>query len=79
TDTNSGRDRFGFVLYSMQMDDWDYNNLSLVNITKTVSNIRYPLSFAPFKNTDTCIPLSSVNHTYIDAYISTISYIIFTS
>jgi len=50
-----------------------------INITKTVSNIRYPNTFAPSRNTDTFDSGVSVINTFIDAYRKAKSYIIFAS
>ena len=50
-----------------------------INITKTVSNIRYPNTFAPSGDSDTFVWGVSVIITFIDAYRKAKSYIIFAS
>ena len=51
--------------------------ISLVNITKTVPNIRYPKTIASFHPSDTYAPTASVIITFIDAYGKAKSYSIF--
>lgn len=50
-----------------------------INITKTVSNIRYPNTFTPSGDSDTFVSGVSVIITFIDAYRKAKSYIIFAS